>query len=64
MIKLNHTHSSNSKITANTDKIKNALFDKDYFEDGEFRSIPIEAISPDTGGGYSKWTLISPTSEK
>jgi len=47
MIKLNHTHSSNSKITSNTDKIKNALFDKDYYEDGEFRSIPIEDISPD-----------------
>lgn len=47
MIKLNPHIQSHSKITANQGTIKNHLFDRDHIEDGEFRTIPVEDISPD-----------------
>lgn len=50
MIKLNIQNSSDSKskiTTSSPSKTKNILFDKSHIEDGEFRSVPIEHISPD-----------------
>ncbi len=47
MIKLNPHTQSHSKINANQGITKNPLFDRDHIEDGEFRTLPVEDISPD-----------------